>query len=556
MIAAILGATLWTKWQEDNAPQKINTVTHSSQISQSSVPSAYVPEAPTNTTALSTPTPSNNAPATFASHAQAGKTVNVKTDLLNVEISLNGGDIVSTNLLKYPVSTEQPKTAVSIFNPSQDKLYISQSGLTGSNEVIRYQTNQKNFQLGSNRQDQVIVVLNGTTRRGLHIEKTYTFTRGSYAIVQQTKVINRSGKTWRGGIYNQLVRLNTKQSSSFHTRTYYGGAISTEEKPYEQLSYKNLDKSNVSQNIKNGWVAMQQPYFLSAWVPNNKQVNHYYSQSVGSGSDGAGNLFTLGYVTPEITLKSGSEIKNQSTLYVGPELKEQLVAVAPHLDLTINYGFLSPISVLLFWVMTHIYNVIGNWGWTIILVTIFIKAAFYPLSAKSLKSMARMRELQPKFAALRERLGDDKQAMGKATMEIYKKEKVNPMGGCLPMIIQIPVFFALYYVLIESVQFRQAPFMFWVHDLSVKDPFYILPILMGASMFIQQKMNPPPPDPTQAKVMMFLPVIFTVFFLSFPAGLVLYWLTNNCVQSLHQWYVIKTFDPKKEKYKERKKKKK
>ncbi len=301
---------------------------------------------------------------------------------------------------------------------------------------------------------------------------------------------------------------------------------------------------------------MQQQYFLSAWVPNQNTVNHYYSHvTVPKDSTGKNDIYTLGYVTPALSLAPGQSGSSQSTLYVGPEIASNLQPLAKGLDLTIDYGWLWWLSKILFWIMKHINSVVHNWGWTIVLTTALIKIVFYWFSDKSYRSMAKMRQVQPRMQALKERFGDDKQALTKATMELYKKEKINPMGGCLPMLIQIPVFFALYYVLIEAVQLRQAPFIFWIHDLSVKDPFYILPILMGASMFLQQRLSPPPPDPTQAKIFMFLPLIFTVFFLSFPAGLVLYWLTNNVLSIAQQYYVMKTFDPKKEKQKRKKRKK-
>jgi len=274
-------------------------------------------------------------------------------------------------------------------------------------------------------------------------------------------------------------------------------------------------------------------------VPDQEQTNHYFSRA------GADDIYTLGFVGPELKVAPGGKATAGGKFYVGPELEEPLKALAPHLELTIDYGWLWIVSSAIFWVMSKIYGVLGNWGWAIIIVTFLIKLAFYKLSATSYKSMAKMRDLQPRLELLKQRFGDDKQKMSKATMELYKTEKVNPLGGCLPMIIQIPVFIALYYVLIESVHLRHAPFILWIHDLSSKDPLYILPVLMGASMFLQQLLNPPPPDPMQAKIMKYaLPIFFTVFFMTFPSGLVLYWLVNNCLSILQQWYIMKKFGAK------------
>ncbi len=564
LIAAIIGVALWSAWQHDY-PQTAATTAQptasnnsTSVNTNSSAPAPFVnnqqsnSQPSANSTNTSVAVPNANIAMSHSRHW-----INVKTDVLNLMIDPQGGSIVGAALPKYPVSVQQKNTPIQIFSPDQDNIYVAQSDITSRQHTkpVVYRSVKQTYQLASG-QKQLRVALIGSTSNGLRITKILTFVRGSYAINVSFNIKNVGSEVWNGSVYNQFTRRNVPIKRSFHSRSYDGAAISTSDVPYDQVSFEKLAEQNIDQTVKKGWIAMQQPYFVSAWVPQTQQVNRFYSTSEGNGDDGKYNVFRLGYVSPQISLQPMHTFQSRSTLYVGPELASQLSAVAPHLNLTINYGWLAPISMLIFVIMKYIHSIVGNWGWSIVLVTVFIKIIFYPFSAKSLKSMAKLRLLQPKFAALKERHGDDKQAIGKATMEIYKKEKVNPMSGCLPMIIQIPVFFALYYVLIESVQLRQAPFIFWIHDLSVKDPYYVLPILMGISMFVQQKMNPPPPDPTQAKMMMFLPVIFTVFFLSFPAGLVLYWLTNNCVQTLHQWYVMKTFDPKKEQYKQRQKKKK
>ena len=340
-------------------------------------------------------------------------------------------------------------------------------------------------------------------------------------------------------------------------RSYTGVSYSTPQIPYEKLKLKTIASDGFKKNIKDGWIAMQQPYFLTAWIPERNKSFHYYAHtSTPTQGDLSHLIYTMGYVSPEVTVAPHATSTQKARIFIGPEVSSRLKQAAPGLKYTIDYGWLAPISIFLFWIMMKIDFVVGNWGWTIILVTLLIKLVLYYPSALSYRSMARMRSVAPRLKALKERYGDDKQAISKATMEIYKEEKVNPVGGCLPMLVQVPIFFALYYVLLESVQLRQAPFIFWIHDLSAKDPYYILPVLMGISMFVQQRLNPAPPDPTQAKVMMFMPLIFTVVFLNFPVGLVLYWLTNNCVSILQQWYIMKTFDAKADERKRKKKKKK
>lgn len=475
--------------------------------------------------------------------------ITVKTDVLDVNINLRGGNLVDAKLLKYPVSLQEKNKPVQIFNSNNDALYVAQSGLSVSSEKtpaspIIYSAAQSNYVL-QNGKNNLVVTLNGKAANGIAIEKVFTFTRNSYSINTAVQLKNNSDTAWQGNIYNQITRRDVPSAGGFSSRSYDGAAVSTENTPYKKLTFENLSESNFSRDIQNGWIAMQQQYFLSTWVPPKNQTLHYYSRSFGQGSDGKNNIFVLGYMSPAIQLAPHASSTFSSTLYVGPEIAKNLEVLSKGLGLTVDYGWLWPISKFLFWLMSEIHHYVGNWGWSIILVTILIKIVFYWFSNKSYISMAKTRDLQPKIKALKDRYGDDKQAMSKAMMELYRKEKINPVGGCLPMIIQIPVFIALYYVLIESVELRQAPFIFWLHDLSVKDPYFILPILMGLSMLLQQKLSPPPPDPAQAKMMMMLPIVFTVFFATFPAGLVLYWITNNCASILQQWFVMRTHNTKK-----------
>lgn len=559
-LAAFLGVWLINTWHKDYPP---TAAAKASLQSQSQTANNFVPQ-PLSHSSNATGTATSNSPAMAQANASgpvvqtnAAGFIQVRTDLYHIAIDPIGGNLVSADLLKYPVSISQKNTPMQILNPNQDALYVAQAGLANAGpQDVKYHSTSQEYSMKPGQQS-LVVTLRGKLANGLEVDKVYTFTRGEYAAQLTMTVHNQNHDTWTGGFYHQIVRKNVPAAHPYlQRRSYDGAAISTAQTPYHQLTFKKMTEENLNQTVTGGWVAMQQPYFVTSWVPNDKSVNEFYSHAAGGESDGKNSIFTLGYVGERVVLAPGKSVSDTSTFYVGPELASQLAKVSPSLTHTIDYGWLSPISVLIFWVMKQIYSFIGNWGWTIILITLLIKLIFYPLSNKSYKSMAKMREAQPRIKALQQRYGDDKQALNKATMEFYKTEKLNPMGGCLPMIIQIPVFFALYYVLIESVQLRQAPWIWWIQDLSVKDPYFILPILMGASMFIQQKLSPPPPDPTQAKVMLAMPILFTFMFLWFPAGLVLYWLTNNLLSILHQWYILKTFDPKKEAYAEREKQRK
>jgi YidC/Oxa1 family membrane protein insertase len=556
---AVIGIMLWTQWQKDYPPQPeqgpatVATQKQTGQDSSDFKPSVTMPSQKGTSATGTTTTP-------LAKKVyQPGKLIHIRTNVLDIAIDTTGGNIVVARLVKYPKSLKEKNIPVQILSPASKKLYIAQSGVVSAANnkptgKIIFQSAQSNYQLGDKQR--LTVVLNGKTQNGLKVSKIFEFKKDSYAIKVTNTVHNESAAPWAGSIFYQIRRRNVPVKHAMHSSSYNGAAISSPQDHYQKLSYKHLMGNTVNRDIRDGWIAMQQQYFLSAWVPPSTELNKYYSQVQGNNEDGKYNIFTVGFHVTPFILQPNQTKSSTATFYVGPEIAKLLTPISETLKYTIDYGWLAPISIILFWIMQKIYLVVGNWGWTIVLVTLLIKLIFYWPSAKSYKSMAKMREIAPRLQALKERHGDDKQALSKATMEFYKKEKVNPMGGCLPILIQIPVFIALYWVLIESVELRQAPFILWIHDLSVKDPYFILPILMGISMFVQQKLSPPPPDPTQAKVMMFLPLIFTVFFATFPAGLVLYWLTNNLISILQQWYVMKSYDPKKEKQRKKKRKKK
>lgn len=470
--------------------------------------------------------------------------VHVTTDVFQVDIDPQGGNIVQVKLLDYPESLNS-KTPYVLLNDDSNTRYIAQSGLLSTNgpdtskgQTV-YQVEKTDYQLDPNQQD-VSVNLVWQNAQGLKVIKTFTFRRHNYEIDVNYHVSNNNSSPWEGNLYMQLMRKDTPPPSTSsglsNLATYFGAAISSPEKPFQKISFKDMGKQNLNQTITGGWAAMIQHYFVSAWVPEKNTTSQYFSRVTSDG------LYIIGAMNPKLVVGPGATADVHAQFYAGPAIADNLKAVALGLDLTIDYGWFWFISVILFWMMQQIYYVVGNWGWSIVLVTVVIKLIFYPLSAKSYRSMSAMKNIQPKINALKERFGNDKQKFTQATLELYRKEKVNPMSGCLPILIQIPVFIALYWVLIESVHLRQAPFILWIHDLSTKDPYYVLPVLMGLSMLIQQRLSPPPPDPTQAKVMMFMPVIFTVLFINFPAGLMLYWFVNNSLSVLQQWYITKTMN--------------
>jgi YidC/Oxa1 family membrane protein insertase len=338
-------------------------------------------------------------------------------------------------------------------------------------------------------------------------------------------------------MYGQLQRMEAKEEGqSAFMYTYQGGAIYSPEDHYQKVSFDDMVDSPLGRDVSNGWVAMLQHYFVSAWIPPAENAEHFYSKAL------SGGRYVIGTYSPAVTVPPGETGRLSKGLYVGPKLQSQLETVAPGLDLTRDYGWLAVIAQPMFWLLDQIHRVVNNWGWAIIIFTILLKLALYPLSATSYKSMAGMRKLAPRIQALKDRYGDDKQRMQQAMMEIYKKEKINPLGGCLPILVQIPFFIALYWVLLESVELRQAPWILWIQDLSVKDPYFVLPVLMGVSMFAQQKLNLQPPDPMQAKIMMSMPFVFTIFFAFFPSGLVLYWFVNNLFSIGQQWYITRKIE--------------
>ena len=491
------------------------------------------------------------------------KTVKVKTDVIALEIDLQGGTVTNLDLLNYPVEkannvvnnlrkmigmevAEINTAPVRLFNDNQEKLFVAQSGLiAGSglaaapNHYTVFTNEQDSYTLQPG-QDSLTVPITWTDNKGLVITKLFTFKRGSYEITLGQQVKNNSGKPWSGRQYSQLLRAeNTEGKGNMLTggmRSYDGGVIYTEKSKYQKISFNDMADETLDVTSKGGWTAMIQHYFASAWVPPADQENHFYTKELKDGR------YVIGTYSPSVTVEANTDAQFVSRLFAGPKIQPMMEAIAPGLELTVDYSVLTFIGKPIYSLLNIIHNVIGNWGVAIIGVTMCIKLLFFPLSQASFKSMAKMRKIQPRLKELQERFADDRPRFNTEMMGLYKKEKVNPLGGCLPILIQIPVFMALYWVLSETVEFRQAPFMLWIQDLSIQDPFYILPLIMGITMKIQQGLNPAPIDPIQAKVMKMFPIVFTIFFLFFPAGLVLYWVINNTLSIIQQTYITKQIE--------------
>lgn len=532
---------LWQAWQGDfGTPPAHETPTAATGgIPNQSIATAPAPDVPAHTPQASASAPPNGTPpAVPAGQTLArGERVHVATDLLDIEIDTAGGDLRQAKMLRYPAAKDRPEEPFQLLNDDTPKIFVAQSGLLAATAApdhhARYQAAQKDYQLSAGT-DTLRVPLTWSGG-GINVTKTYVFHRGSYVIDVLFDVSNNSASEWRGRQYRQLERARVERESRF-INTFTGAAVSSQENKYRKLSFDDMDKEPVGKEIKGGWAAMVQHYFLAAWVPQADQDDFLYTKAIGDG------LYVVGLSSPEKTIAAGGKDEFSTRLYLGPKLQDHLAAVAPNLELTVDYGLLTFIAKPIFWLMKAIHGLVHNWGWTIILLTVIIKAAFYKLSEASYRSMANMRRLQPKLTQLRERFGDDRQKMSQAMMDLYKKEKINPLGGCLPIVIQIPVFISLYWVLLESVELRQASFVLWINDLSAKDPYYVLPLIMGVSMFLQQRLSPAPPDPLQAKIMSVLPVVFTAFFAFFPSGLVLYWVTNNILSIAQQWYITRSLE--------------
>lgn len=487
--------------------------------------------------------PNINDATSFDDVQTKDRVVVITTDVFRVHIDTHGGDIVRVELLKHLKDITDKETPFILLDRTAASTYVAQSGLIGVNGTDTdkgrpiFETTASQYQLleGQNSLDVQLVL----EENNIKIVKKYTFNRKDYLIGLEYQIFNQSSSSWEAGLYGQIKRdsKNPANVTAMGMQPFLGAALTTNEKNYHKLNFSEINEETFKDKVVGGWVAMVQHYFVSAWIPNQKTNNNFNIRKIGNQ-----DTYLLGFTSPQIKINPGEQASIKADFYTGPKDQYRLEEISPYLDLTIDYGWLWMIAKPLFWVLHQLHQVFGNWGWSIIMLTVLIKAAFFQLSAKSYTSMANMRKLQPEMLRLKDLYGDDRQKMSQETMSLYKREKVNPMGGCLPILVQMPVFIALYWVLLESVELRHAPWILWINDLSVKDPFFVLPLIMGASMFIQMQLNPTPPDPIQAKVMQIMPIAFTFFFMFFPAGLVLYWTINNCLSILQQWVITRKIE--------------
>ncbi|NDU91181.1 MAG: membrane protein insertase YidC [Ferrovum sp.] len=527
---------LWDAWQ---AHQRETLQAPATPPTISSVPSgtASSPSVPTAAPSSGGTVPPVTATAPQTEGLQHGERVRVTTDVVDAEIDTAGADLRSLKLLQH-FSAQENNKPVDLLEDKHDLVYVAQSGLLGAglpNHTTVFTPDKQEAVLAPG-QDSVDVTLRAVSPGVVDVAKTFHFTRGSYVVTVETAVHNLSAVPLSPEAYFQFLRVSkAPPGDPRFVSTYTGPAVYTEATKFQKVPFTDIDKGkrDYPSTANNGWIAMLQHYFVAAWLPAAGAQREFFTRKVGN------DLYTAGVIMPMGVIAPGATGTVSVPLYAGPQEGAKLKTLAPGLDLTIDYGWLTIIATPLFYVLSWIHGWVGNWGVAIILLTVLIKAIFFPLSAASYKSMARMRLVQPKMARIKEQYGDDRARLNQAMMELYKTEKINPLGGCLPMVVQIPVFIALYWVLLGSVELRHAPFFGWIHDLSAQDPYYILPVLMTVSMFVQQRMSPKPPDPVQAKVMMFMPLAFSVMFFFFPAGLVLYWVVNNVLSITQQWQITR-----------------
>ncbi|MDQ3215845.1 MAG: membrane protein insertase YidC [Pseudomonadota bacterium] len=547
---------LWNNWQVYNGRAPMFGSVPASKTA--SPPAAPTPAAANAVPGQSVPQalPSSPIPAQASVAATPALTntipVVVQTDLLRVSIDPIGAVVSRVELLAQPAAADwtvggliglvtgkrrDPDATSVLFEVGPNRFYVAQSGVIGGDfpnhyTPFRFVDGPTEFKAGQDQLDIRFIAESG----GVRVTKTFTLHRGRYDAEVTHEVVNVSDKPVSPSVYLQLMRDGNKpEGESALYYVYTGPAVFTEQEKFRKVEFSDIDKKKavLPKAASSGWIGMIQHYFVSAWVPPQDVPRDYYAEKFKD------NLYFIGTKYSVPTLAPNASATSKATLYVGPQDQDALAKISPGLDLVVDYGWLTFLAKPIYWLLSFLHGIVGNWGWAIVLLTVLIKAVFYPLSAASYKSMAKMKEVTPRMMKIREQYGDDRQKMNVAMMELYKTEKINPLGGCLPILVQIPVFISLYWVLLASVEMRNAPWILWVQDLATPDQWFILPLLMMATMWIQYKLNPTPPDPVQAKVMMLMPLIFGVMFFFFPAGLVLYWLTNNILSITQQWYVTR-----------------
>ncbi len=556
-----LGWMLFTAWHQDygQPPAAPAQATAASTNAPGSVPdladasSAAIPQ-PGAATTEGKPEPAAAMPEADkgAAAVDHGTLVQVDTDVLHLVIDTRGASIVEAELKAYPESLDS-ETPVKLLTDAPQNLYVAQSGLVSTNKMAApshktlFDAQATNYQLADG-QDRLEVAFTWQGADGVKVVKTYTLERGSYVIRVAQQVENHSTAQWQGFAYRQLQRVDppAEEKTGFFSfsdpsrYSFFGAGWYSTENKFSKLKFEDFKEDALNSQVKGGWLGMLQHYFLAAWIPPAEETDRFATKVV---DNPAGPRYLIRAISPVFSVAPGATGEAHARLFIGPKLPEVLETVAPHFDLAVDYGKLTIISKPLHWILSKFEALTGNWGFAIILLLLLIKLIFFKLSEAQYRSMAKMRKLQPKVKALKERYPDDKQKQQQAMMELYKKEKANPMAGCLPMLIQLPIFFALYYMLMQSVELRQAPFIWWIHDLSAPDPFFVLPVLCGALMLGMQMLTPMTGmDPTQAKLMKIMPVGMSVFFAFFPAGLVLYYCTNNLISLIQMWIIMRRFE--------------
>lgn len=539
LIAALcfIGLQLYLAWQVDYGRRPLEPNGAATEVDQSerrradfTPPGNFISSSRASLMHEATTTPESSA-------VSAAQGISVITDVLELTIDPLGGEIDRAALRSYAVASGEPRNPFVLLDRDSDQQYYIQGGLLAETTVpdhrSQYSSAQTHYELSADAEF-LEVVLTWRSDSGLTVEKIFTVTRGSYEIGIDYRIQNESSTTWSGSTYTQAQRRDIRKRSVVNS--FNGIAISSAEDRYQKYDFDELTKSDIDQEIINGWAALIQHYFIVALLPASDAPYRYYSRVLDE------ERYLVGLVSPTVEVAPGETREIGSRLYLGPKLQHVLPSIATGLDLTVDYGVFWLIAKPLFWLLERVHDATGNWGWAIIGITILLKILFYPLQDKAYRSMARMRKLQPRMMAIKERYGDDRQRMNTAMMELYRTEKFNPLGGCLPTLLQIPVFIALYWVLLESVEMRQATFILWLNDLSSPDRFFVLPVLMGITMFFSQKLNPAPVDPVQAKVMQILPVVFTVFYAFLPSGLVLYWTMQSVLSLAQQWFITRRIE--------------
>ncbi len=548
-----LGYLSWAQWQTDYGPKRpaaAATTTDAGATSTAAAPSADVP-APSDVPGASASAAPTAPSPDAAAPAPSADPIVVTTDVLRIEIDPRGGTIVAADLLAYPVQPKQPER-VRLLSTDPASFFVAQSGLVSASgsapdHQALYEAEQREYTLGDGAASIEVPLTWRDAASGITVRKVFVFERGSYAITQRHDIRNEGSQAWTGNAYRQLQRVphhvdrsGLKGYTNTEAYSFAGAAWYSPKDKFQKLAFDKFAKEPVNSTVSGGWVALLQHYFFAAWIPNADEQETFSTAEVKHAS---GTRYLIRATSPAVSIAPGGEQALSARLYVGPKLQSELEQVAPGLSLTIDYGMFTIISDPLHWLLAKLHALTGNWGFAIILLVLLIKAAFFKLSEAQYRSMAKMRKLQPRVAALKERYGDDKQKMNQAMLELYQKEKINPLGGCLPMLVQIPVFFALYWVLLESVELRQAPFILWIQNLTAPDPYFVLPVLNAAAMLATQWLTPMAGmDPLQAKIMKFMPVVFSVLFAFFPAGLVLYWTVNGVLSLAQQWIITRRIE--------------